>query len=63
MLQNDILYQTSFVDTSSQNGVAERKNRHLLETGRALLFQMHVPKHFLAYAVSTAFFLLIGCPP
>ena len=46
MLQNDILHQTSCVDTSAQNGVAERKNRHLLEIARALLFQMHVPKHF-----------------
>ena len=48
MLQNDILHQTSCVDTPSQNGVVERKNRHLLETARALLFQMHVPKHFWA---------------
>ena len=46
MLQNDILHQTFCVDTPSQNGVAERKNKHLLETARALLFQMHVPKHF-----------------
>ena len=45
MLQNDILHQTSCVDTP-QNGVAERKNRHLLETAQTLLFQMHVPKHF-----------------
>ena len=43
MLQNDILHQTSCVDTPSQNGVIERKNRHLLETAQALLFQMHVP--------------------
>ena len=40
MLQNGILHQTSYVDTPSQNGVAKRKNRHLLETARALLFQM-----------------------
>ena len=46
MLQNGILHQTSYVDTLAQNGVAERKNRHLLETVRALLFHMHVPKHF-----------------
>ena len=46
ILQNGILHQTSCVNTPSQNGVAERKNRHLLETARILLFQMHVPKHF-----------------
>ena len=38
MLQNDILHQTSCVDTPTQNGVAVRKNRHLLEAARALLF-------------------------
>ena len=56
MLQNDILYHTSCVDNPSQNGVAERKNRHLLETVRALLFPMHVPKHFWVDAVFTACF-------
>ena len=62
MLQNDILHQTSYVDTPAQNGVAKRKNRHLLETGRALLFQMHVPKHFWADAVSTACFFINQIP-
>ena len=45
-VQKGILHQTSWVDTPAHNGVAEKKNRHLLETSRALLFQMHVPKHF-----------------
>ena len=62
MLQHGILHQTSCVDIPSQNGVAERKNRHLLETARALLFQMQVPKHFWADAVSTACFLINRMP-
>jgi len=62
MRQHGILHQTSCVDTPSQNGVAERKNRHLLETARALLFQMKVPKQFWADAVSTACFLINRMP-
>ena len=38
MTQHGILHQFSCVDTLSQNGVAERKNKHLLETTRAILF-------------------------
>ena len=61
MLQHRILHQTSCVNTPFQNGVAERKNRHL-ENVWALLFHMNLPKHFEADAVSTACFLLIGRP-
>ena len=62
MLHNGILHQTSCVDTPSQNRVAERKNRHLRETAHALLFQMHVPKHFWADVVSIACFLINRMP-
>ncbi|RVX21101.1 Retrovirus-related Pol polyprotein from transposon TNT 1-94 [Vitis vinifera] len=62
MSHNGILHQTSCVDTPSQNGVVERKNRHLLETARALMFQMKVPKQFWADAVSTACFLINRMP-
>ncbi|RVW93300.1 Retrovirus-related Pol polyprotein from transposon RE1 [Vitis vinifera] len=62
MSHNGILHQTSCVDTPSQNRVAERKNRHLLETTRALMFQMKVPKQFWADAVSTACFLINRMP-
>ena len=60
--QNDILHQSSCVDTPSQNGIAERKNRHLLEIARALLFQMKVPEQFWADAVSTTCFLINHMP-
>ena len=62
MLQLGIAHQTSCVDTSSQIGITERNNRHLLETSQALLFQMHVPKHFWGDAVSTARFLINRIP-
>ncbi|XP_062090704.1 retrovirus-related Pol polyprotein from transposon RE1 isoform X1 [Humulus lupulus] len=62
MISNGMLHETSCVDTAPQNGVAERKNRHLLETARALLFQMKVPKPFWADAVSTACFLINRMP-
>ena len=46
MTQHGILHQSSCVDTPAQNGVAEKKSRHLLETARALLIQMQFPKQF-----------------
>ena len=62
MLQNGILHQTSYFDTPSRNGVAERKNRNLFETARALLFQMQVLKHFWVDVVSTACFFINRMP-
>ena len=62
MLQHRILHQTSCVDTPSHNEVAERNNRHLLETARILLFQMNVPKHFWADIVSTTCFFINKMP-
>jgi transposase InsO family protein len=44
--QRGILHQTTCVYTPEQNGVSERKNRHLLEVTRVLLFQNNVPKIF-----------------
>ena len=62
LLQKGILHQFSCPVTPRQNGVAERKNRHLLEVSRALLFEMKVPKQFWADAVSTACFLINRMP-
>ena len=45
--QNEgIIHESSCITTPQQNGVAERKNRHLLECTRVLLFQQNVPKSY-----------------
>lgn len=62
MSRHGMLQESSCVDTPPQNGVAERKNRHLLEVARALTFQMKVSKVFWADAVSTACFLINRMP-
>ncbi|KAK8923598.1 hypothetical protein KSP39_PZI019101 [Platanthera zijinensis] len=44
------------------NGVAERKNRHLLDVVRSLMFQMQVPVEYWNFAVSTACHLINRLP-
>lgn len=46
MSSNGILHQTSCAHTPQQNGVAEWKNRHLIETTRTLLLHSNVPYRF-----------------
>ena len=43
--ENGIHYQSTCVDTPQQNGIAERKNKHLLEVARAIMFSINVPKY------------------
>lgn len=57
-----MFHESSCVNTPSQNGVAECKNRHMLEIARALLLQRQVPKKFWVDAVSTACFLINRMP-
>ncbi|XP_071723004.1 uncharacterized protein [Rutidosis leptorrhynchoides] len=55
-----IVHQTSCLNSPQQNGVAERKNRHLLEVVRASLFGAHTPANFLDEAIGVAAYLING---
>ncbi|XP_068667662.1 uncharacterized protein [Aristolochia californica] len=41
--ENGIIHQTSCAYTCQQNGIAKRKNHHILEVARGLLYAMKVP--------------------
>ncbi|KAL5743970.1 hypothetical protein ACOSP7_026836 [Xanthoceras sorbifolium] len=58
LLSESIIHQSSSVDTPQQNGIAERKNRHILEVARSLLFSASMPKRFWGDAVLTAVYLI-----
>ena len=44
--------------TQQQNGVAERKNRHIAEVARALMAKKNMPHSFWAEVVSTAVYIM-----
>ncbi|CAM8951545.1 unnamed protein product [Rhodiola kirilowii] len=57
-----IIHQSSCNNTPQQNGVAERKNRHLLEMVRAMSFKTKVPRYLWGEAVLTATYLINRLP-
>jgi hypothetical protein len=57
-----IQHQTTCPYTPEQNGVTERKNRHLLEVTRCMMMSMNVPKHLWGQVVLTATYLINRMP-
>ncbi|KAL5857492.1 hypothetical protein ACOSQ3_004950 [Xanthoceras sorbifolium] len=62
LTENDIQHQSTCRNTPQQNGIVERKNRHLLEVSRALMLSMNVPKYLWGEAVLTATYLINRVP-
>ena len=57
-----IRHQTSYTYTLQQNGLAERKNRQILEIVRAFLFGMNMPKFYWGEAVKLVAYLINRTP-
>lgn len=53
-----ILHQSSCPYTPQQNGVVERRHRHLLETPRAIKFQGNLPSKFWGCCVEAVAYIL-----
>lgn len=56
--EQGIILETTCPHTPQQNGVVERKHRHLLETARALRFEANLPKRFWDECVMTAAYII-----
>ncbi|GJS04403.1 retrovirus-related pol polyprotein from transposon TNT 1-94 [Tanacetum coccineum] len=59
---NGTFHRFSCPYTPQQNGRAERKHRHIVETGLAMLFNAHVPASYWVDAFTTATFIINRLP-
>ncbi|RVX19268.1 Retrovirus-related Pol polyprotein from transposon RE1 [Vitis vinifera] len=58
----DIIHQTTCSNTPQQNGVAERKNQHLLEVVRGSLIAAKTPISYWGEAITSAAYLINRVP-
>ena len=57
-----ISHYTTAPYTPQQNGVSERRHRHIVETGQTLLSHASLPSEYWAYAFATATYLINRLP-
>jgi hypothetical protein len=62
LLTKGIVHQMSCLYTPEQNGLAERKNRHNLETTITLLQTAHLPPKFWFHVYATSIYLINRLP-
>jgi len=62
LLTKGIIHQMSCPYTPKQNGLVERKHRHILETTITLFQTAHLPSKFWVMLVLLPFIWLIECP-
>ena len=60
--EKGILHQSTCTDTPKHNGIVERKNKHLLEVARTMMFPMNVPKYLWEDVVLTTSYLINRMP-
>ncbi|KAI3810393.1 hypothetical protein L1987_20005 [Smallanthus sonchifolius] len=57
-----IIHRRSCPHTSEQNGIVERRHRHVVETGLSLLAHSSLPQRFWHFAFETAVYLINRLP-